>query len=107
MLLSNTIVFFAKLSEKDKIVWMHVAYFLAFLICGMLVVFNGDYTSRMSALTLLDSMGADCLAMSYPKECLISPKYLVFQSQMTLFFIGYSIIFCVYSVIYHFSVIKF
>jgi hypothetical protein len=44
---SDTVLFFYKFSQKDKILWFQVIYFLVFLIAGIIALADKDYLSYM------------------------------------------------------------
>lgn len=49
--IANTILLFFKFTQKEKLLWFHVGYYLAFLICGCIALSNKDYKSYMNGLS--------------------------------------------------------
>jgi hypothetical protein len=58
--LSDTVLFFYKFSQKDKIIWFQVIYFLAFFISGMVALSDKDYQARMVSLKGLSVLSSSC-----------------------------------------------
>jgi hypothetical protein len=63
--LADTIIFMVEFSQKDKIVYFHGVFFLAFFICGIVAVSNPAYDELMSSLSVLNSVSVDCLSRTY------------------------------------------
>ena len=106
IIVADTILLFAKFSQKDKMVWFHGGYFIGFFICGMVAVTNINYTNYMKSLNALNPTSPTCLSMPIPLECSFSSYYLSYQSKLTTFFIVYVIFFVAYAALYHFTVVK-
>jgi hypothetical protein len=49
--IADTILLFFKFTQKAKLLWFHVGYYLAFLICGCVALTNKDYNSYMNGLS--------------------------------------------------------
>ena len=50
---SDTVVHFTKFTQKERLVWLHGAFYLAMLICGIVALVGGaDYKTRMDGYLL-------------------------------------------------------
>ena len=48
----DTAVHFTKFSQKERILWIHIIFYLAFFICGIVALAGGsEYLASMIALT--------------------------------------------------------
>lgn len=53
IVLADTIVHFTKFTQKERLIWLHGAFYLAMLICGIVALVGGaDYKSRMDSYLL-------------------------------------------------------
>lgn len=73
--IADTILLFFKFTQKGKLLWFHLGYYLAFLICGCVALSNKDYKSYMSALNGHVITDPVCLAATFVLECLLAPNY--------------------------------
>ena len=103
---TNTILFFFKFTQKDKLVWFHGAYFLGFFICGIKALTNQSYNDYMKLMSEGNYSSSACALLPLPQECQLSSVYLAYKADFTSFYISFIIFFVLYSVIYHYSVLK-
>lgn len=53
IVVADTIVFFTQFSQKERIIWIHLIFYLAMFICGIVALAGGSehYGNMMSLLT--------------------------------------------------------
>lgn len=57
IVLADTIVYFTKFTQKERLVWLHAAFYLAMLVCGIVALAGGaDYKSRMDNFLLSSTL---------------------------------------------------
>jgi hypothetical protein len=100
---ADTILLFFKFTQKEKLLWFHLAYYLAFLTCGSVALANKDYKDYMSNLNGRVITDPLCLAASFLLECTLAPEYLSFNTTVTTFFIVFNILFVAFGALYHYT----
>jgi hypothetical protein len=50
IVVADTILFFFKFSQKNKLIWFHVGYYIAIFIVVIVAVSNKDYNAYMAVL---------------------------------------------------------
>ncbi len=101
--IADTTLLFFKFTQKEKLVWFHVAYYLAFLICGCVALTNKDYKSYMNGLNGQLITSPACLAGAFLLECNLVESYLSYNSTVTIFFIIFNIFFVAFAALYHYA----
>jgi hypothetical protein len=62
---ADTILFFYRFSQKPKILWFHLAFFISFFICGIVNLSDSDYKDAMTIRSTLALSNAACIAPPY------------------------------------------
>ena len=101
---ANTIIFFYKFSQKDKILIFHICYFLTILISGIVALTDYDYLDKMTLLQT--TTGAACSANGYINECLLSKAFIDYRGNFIMFFIIFLIGIVLFATAYHIGVLK-
>lgn len=102
---ANTIVFFLKFSQKDKLLAVHIIFFLLFFITGLVALTDYGYLDRMK--TLQSAYGSSaCTANGYLNECYLSSSFLAYRNNFVSFFIVFIVFFLMYAAVYHYAVMK-
>lgn len=104
---SNTILFFYKFTQKDKILWFNLAFFLCIFISGIVALSDKSYHLYMVGLIGHSIPEAVCMVAPYYFECSLASTYLAYHSNVVVFFIIFIIFFAIYIAVYHISVVKF
>ena len=102
---ANTVIFFCKFTQKDKMLYFHICYFLCILISGIIALTNYDYLDHMTLMQSTGS-GAACTNNGYLDECLLSTSFISYRNNFVGFFIVFLIFFILFTLLYHFSVLK-
>lgn len=63
--IADTVLLFFKFTQKDKLLWFHVAYYLAFLVCGCVALSDKDYNSYMNSLSGKPITDPACVAGAF------------------------------------------
>jgi hypothetical protein len=103
IVIADTILLFVKFTQKEKLLWFHLAYYIGFLICGYMTLSKKDYKDYMGALNGRLITDPACLAASFLLECYLAPEYLSFDKTVTIFFIVFNILFVGYAALYHYA----
>jgi hypothetical protein len=103
---ANTVLFFYRFTQKSKLLYIHIIYFLAFFISTIVALASKSYSDHMKAISLLGMTAAQCTANGYLNECLLSSSYFSFRGSYTSFFIVFTIFFVQYVIAYHYAVTK-
>jgi hypothetical protein len=52
IVVSNTAVYFTSFTQKERMIWLHVIFYLAFFICGIVALAQQpDYSAHMTGLS--------------------------------------------------------
>jgi len=102
---ANTIIFFYRFSQKDKLLAIHLIYFLLFFITGIVALTDYGYLDRMESLQSAYGSSA-CTANGYLNECYLSSSFLAYRNYFVSFFIVFLIFFLAYAIAYHYAVLK-
>lgn len=102
----DTIIFFYKFTQKDKMLVFHIIYFLMLFISGMVTLVDPVFEQHMTSLVGVSYLSPLCTAGPYLFECLLAPSYLSYRSNVVSFFIVFCIFFTLYTVLYHYAVKK-
>lgn len=101
--IADTILLFFKFTQKDKLLWFHLGYYLVLLICGCVALSNKDYNSYMNSLNGKPLTDPACTAGAFLLECSLVPSYLSYHSTVTTFFITFNILFVIFAALYHYA----
>jgi hypothetical protein len=101
--MADTILLFFKFTQKGKLLWFHLAYYLAFLICGCVALSNKNYNSYMQNLNGRGLADPVCVAAAFPLECSLAPTYIQYRSTVVTFFIVFNIFFVLFAALYHYT----
>ena len=74
-MVANTIVFFGKFSQKDKLLWIHIIFFLLVLVSGCITLTDYDYQNYMDTLVGKNVSDAACTSSGYVNECSIVSQF--------------------------------
>ena len=105
VVLANSIIFFFRFSQKDKLLAVHILFFLLFFITGIVALTDYSYLDRMEALELAYGTSA-CTVNGYLNECYLSTAFLAYRNYFVSFFIVFMIFFLLYAAVYHYAVLK-
>ena len=61
---ANTIIFYCKFTQKDKMLYFHICYFICIFVSGIVALTNYDYLDRMTLMQDTVS-GATCTVNGY------------------------------------------
>lgn len=103
---ADSVLFFYRFTQKDKLLWMHTAYFLAFFISSIVSLAQTNYTDYMESLKSVPPSTAICTANGYLNECLLAEQYLEYRGHYISFFVVFLLFFIGYTVAYHYAVLK-
>ena len=101
---ADTVIFFCKFTQKDKMIYFHLCYFLCIFVSGIVALTNYDYLDRMTLLEV--STGAACTANGYLNECLLAGSFISYRGNFMSFYIVFILFFLIYTLVYHFAVLK-
>jgi hypothetical protein len=62
---ADTVLFFYKFTQKDKVLWFHLVYFLMFFITGLVAIAPKDYTSGLKDLNGIVPGSPVCLVNGF------------------------------------------
>lgn len=105
VVLADTLLFFCKFSQKDKVLVFHLLFLLLLLTTGIVALSDSQYLDRMELLRTYPS-AALCTANGYLDECLLAPSFLAYRGSFISFFVVYLVFFCGYAAVYHYSVVR-
>jgi hypothetical protein len=103
---ADTLLFFHKFTQKPKVLYFHIFYFLLFFICAVVALADSNYLNYMSQLLAIPSNSAPCTSNGYLNECYLAPSFLSYRSNYVAFFIVFLIFFIAYASVYHYAVLK-
>jgi hypothetical protein len=53
IVVSNTAVHFTPFTQKERLIWIHISFYLAFFICGIVALAQQpDYAGHMVSLSI-------------------------------------------------------
>jgi hypothetical protein len=106
MVTADTIIFFYRFTQKDKLLYMHVVYFLTFFISSLVSIANSTYKDYMTTLSTRSMSDSLCTVNGYLNECSLSLPFLSYRHNYITFFVVFFIFLLGYVIVYHYAVTK-
>lgn len=103
---ANSMILFHRFTQKAKLLWIHVIFFLTFFISSIVTLTNSTYDDHMDHLGTLTYSSAVCSLNGYVNECLLARSYKEYRGHYVSFLVVFTLFFLGYTAVYHYAVLK-